>query len=102
MPPAKVKKTRLNMTKFSKSLRTIFKYEKNRFMKEPELIRRKGNHYIILSQLSIRQQENCEFDVMKEQMICDRLVVGIRGKPLSQHLQIEYDFILEKAKWPIQ
>ena len=35
---------------------------------------------------------------MKEQMIRDRLVVGIRDKYLSERLQMETELTLEKAK----
>lgn len=42
--------------------------------------------------------DSCEFGDMKDQMIRDRLVVGIRDKTLSQRLQMESDLTLEKAK----
>ena len=35
---------------------------------------------------------------MKEEMICNRLVVGIRDTELSQRLQLDSDLTLEKAK----
>ena len=35
---------------------------------------------------------------MKEQLIRDRLVVGIRDRALSERLQMEADLTLEKAK----
>ena len=42
--------------------------------------------------------DTCEFGTMKEQMIRDRLVVGIRDKTLSERLQMEPELTLEKAK----
>ena len=41
---------------------------------------------------------NCEFGDMKDQLICDRLVVGIQDCALSEHLQLEADLTLDKAK----
>jgi len=35
---------------------------------------------------------------MKHQLICDRLVVGIRDSLLSECLQLEADLTLDKAK----
>ena len=35
---------------------------------------------------------------MKDQLICDRLVVGIRDSVLSERLQLESDLTLDKAK----
>ena len=42
--------------------------------------------------------ENCEFGLMKEELIHDWLVVGIQDLALSEHLQLESDFMLDKAK----
>ena len=42
--------------------------------------------------------DNCEFGAMKEKLIRDRLVVGIRDLALSQQLQMEAELILDKAK----
>ena len=42
--------------------------------------------------------EDCEYGTLKDQMIRDRIVVGIRDKALSQHLQLDPDLTLEKAK----
>ena len=35
---------------------------------------------------------------MKDQLICNRLVVGIRDSALSEYLQLESDLTLDKAK----
>ena len=42
--------------------------------------------------------ETCEFGDMKEELIHDRLIVGIRDLALSERLQLELDLNLEKAK----
>ena len=42
--------------------------------------------------------ENCEFGPMKEELICDRLVVGIHDLSLSERLQLEPDLTLDKTK----
>jgi len=42
--------------------------------------------------------ETCNYQDMKAEMICDRLVVGIRDQHLSQQLQMDPELTLEKAK----
>lgn len=42
--------------------------------------------------------ENCDYGPLKEEMICDRLVVGIRDGPPLQRLQLNPDLMLERAK----
>ena len=41
--------------------------------------------------------EHCNFGVLREELIRDRIVVGIRDKALSGKLQLEADLTLEKA-----
>ena len=41
---------------------------------------------------------DCEFGKLKEQLIRDRIVVGIRDISLSEKLQMDADLTLEKAK----
>ena len=41
---------------------------------------------------------DCEFGELKEQLIRDRIIVGIRDISLSEKLQIDADLTLEKAK----
>jgi hypothetical protein len=41
--------------------------------------------------------EHCNFGVLREELIRDRIVVGIRDKALSEKLQLEADLTLEKA-----
>ena len=42
--------------------------------------------------------ENCEYDDFKDEMIRDRIVVGIRDGTLSERLQLDPELNLEKAK----
>jgi transposase InsO family protein len=49
-----------------------------------------------------RLAETCEFGDLKEELIRDRVVVGIRDTVLSQRLQMEPDLTLEKAKKSIR
>ena len=41
--------------------------------------------------------EHCEFGTLREQLIRDRIVVGIRDARLSESLQLDADLTLEKA-----
>ena len=41
---------------------------------------------------------DCEFGELKEQLICNRIVVGIRDISLSEKLHMDADLTLEKAK----
>ena len=59
------------------------------------VIRVKGS---LLCNLSPVCTENCNFAAMKEEMIRDRIVVGIRDSSLSERMQIDADLTLEKAK----
>jgi len=42
--------------------------------------------------------ENCEFGDLKNEMIRDRLIIGIRDGQLSERLQMESDLTLQKAE----
>ena len=42
--------------------------------------------------------EDCKYGALKDQMIHDRIVVGIRDKVLSQCLQLDPDLTMEKVK----
>ncbi len=42
--------------------------------------------------------DNCEYGAIKEEMIRDRLVVGIQDQSLSERLQMEPELTLEKTK----
>ena len=45
-----------------------------------------------------RLADNCEYGVMKKELVRDRLVVGIRDHALSERLQMEAELMLDKAK----
>ena len=40
---------------------------------------------------------NCEYGTLQEELIRDRIVIGIRDKALSRRLQLDADRTLEKA-----
>ena len=42
--------------------------------------------------------DTCEHDKMKDEMICDRIVVGIWGSSLSKWLQLDPALTLETTK----
>ena len=42
--------------------------------------------------------ENCDFGAMKDELIRDCLVVGIRDSSLSERLQLESELTLDRAK----
>ena len=46
--------------------------------------------------------KNCKYRNLKLEMICDRLVVGIRDSSLSEHLQTDAALMLEKVKTVIR
>ncbi len=46
--------------------------------------------------------DNCNYGALKEEMLRDRLVVGIKDKTMSQKLQMMADLTLEKAKKEIR
>ena len=46
--------------------------------------------------------DNCNYGDLREEMIRDRLVVGIRDAALSQQLQLDAELTLEKAKTKIR
>ncbi len=46
--------------------------------------------------------ETCEYGALKEEMLRDRIVVGIRDKALSDKLQMDESLSLEKAKTQVR
>ena len=46
--------------------------------------------------------ETCEYGDMKDEMLRDRLVVGIRNAKVSETLQMQADLTLEEAKKTIR
>ena len=49
-----------------------------------------------------RLAEDCEYGNLTDQMIRDRIVVGIRDRALSEKLQMDPDLTLEKAKMQVR
>ena len=45
---------------------------------------------------------DCNFGELKDELICDRIVVGIRDASLSERLQMDLELMLEKAKMVVQ
>ena len=41
--------------------------------------------------------QHCSYGALHDEMIRDRIVVGLRDKALSEKLQLESDLALEKA-----
>ena len=70
-------------------------YERARFNQRCQLLDESSDHFITEIH---RLADNCEFGEMKDQLIRDRLVVGIRDGALSERLQLESDLTLDKAK----
>ena len=46
--------------------------------------------------------ENCNYGNLKEEMLRDRIVVGIRDQKLSETLQLDAGLTLEKAKTSVR
>ena len=46
--------------------------------------------------------ELCEFGALKDELIRDRIVVGIRDKALSEWMQVDPNLTLDKAKWEVR
>ena len=70
-------------------------FERARFNKRNQLPGELAENYItVLHQLA----ESCEYGNIKDEMIRDRLVVGIRDESLSERLQMEVNLNLDTAK----
>ena len=70
-------------------------YKRARFNQRSQLLDESVDHFITEIH---RLADNCEFGDMKDQLIRDRLVVGIRDCALSECLQLEADLTLDKVK----
>ena len=70
-------------------------YESARFNQHYQLPDEPADHLITEVH---KLADNCEFGSMKEELIRDRLVVGIRDLTLPEHLQLESDLTLDKVK----
>ena len=72
---------------------TIF--ERARFNRRYQQERESAEAYI--TEL-YRLSENCKYGDLRDEMIRDRLVVGIRNQALSQQLQMDSELTLERTK----
>ena len=78
----------------SRCTKTLF-FERAHFTKRNQLPNESAEQFITLMH---RMAENCEFGNMKDKLIRDRIVVGIRDESLSECLQMEAELTLDKAK----
>ena len=84
---------------------TFFKVRRNVIFERARFNRRSQHDGETAEQYIIelyRLAENCEYNALKEEMIRDRLVVGIQDTSLSQQLQLDADLTLDKAKTKVR
>ena len=74
-------------------------FERARFNRRHQLQDETSEQYITALYHLV---ENCAYGDLKDEMISDRLVVGIRDTTLSERLQMDADLTLEKAKKSIR
>ena len=74
-------------------------FERARFNRRNQLDGETAEQYIMEL---YRLAESCDYGDLKDEMIRDRLVMGIRDAVLSQQLQLNADLTLEKAKKKIR
>uniref|UniRef100_A0A1X7UX01 Retrotransposon gag domain-containing protein n=1 Tax=Amphimedon queenslandica TaxID=400682 RepID=A0A1X7UX01_AMPQE len=82
---------RKDYDKVVKKFEELFKVRKNRCQGSEEPVEQ-----FITSLYSLA--EGCEYGDLRETMIWDRIVVGIRDKALSESLQIDTKLTLEDTK----
>ena len=70
-------------------------FERARFNKRNQLAGESAELYITHLYSLV---EYCEFGALRDEMLRDRIVVGIRDTALSERLQMDADLTLEKAK----
>ena len=70
-------------------------YECARFNRRNQLENETAEQYIMEL---YRLAERCDYGALRDEMIRDRLLVGIRDTALSQQLQLDAELTLEKAK----
>ena len=70
-------------------------FERARFNQRNQLPGESAEKYIVEI---YRLAENCKFGALKNELIRDRLVVGILDKKTSQQLQMDTELTIEKAK----
>ena len=72
-----------------------FIFERARFNRQNQLEGESSEQYI--SELYCLM-DNCNYGNLKDELLRDRLVVGIRDQKLSKKLQLDPDLTLEKTK----
>ena len=70
-------------------------FERARFNRRHQLQDETSEQYITALYHLV---ENCAYGDLKDEMICNRVVVGIRDTTLSERLQMDADLTLDKAK----
>ena len=85
------------MSKFDEyfNVRRNVIFERARFNRRNQLPGETIEQYITVLYTLI---ETCEYGELKEELLRDRIVVGIRDMALSERLQLEPDLSLERAK----
>lgn len=79
----------------------FFKVRKNVIFKRARFNRRNQLEGELVEQYIMelyRLADNSDYGVMKDEMIRDRLIVGIQDEQLSERLQLDPDLTLEIAK----
>ena len=79
-------------------VRGIVIFEQARFNRRNQVQGETAEHIMALYALA----DNCEYGAMKEELIRDKLVVGIQDDVVSKKLQFISDLTLEKAKKEIR
>ena len=74
-------------------------YERARFNRRDQREGESSEQYITALYELVK---NCEYGDLRDEMLRDRLVVGIRDKELSEKLQMDADLTLERAKKKIR
>lgn len=82
------------LDEFFKVRRNVI-FERARFNRRNQLEGESAEQYITALYSLV---ENCEYGNLRDEMLRDRLVVGIRDAALSERLQMDADLTLEKAK----
>ena len=70
-------------------------FERAKFNRRNQLVGKSVEQFITVLYSLI---ETCDYGDLKDEMLRDRLVVGIRDARLSERLQLDADLTLEKAK----
>ena len=83
---------------FFQLLRNVI-FERTRFNRQNQLEGESSEQYI--SELYCLV-DNCNYGNLKDELLRDRLVVGIRDQELSKKLQLDQDLTLEKTKKTIR